>query len=96
VPCDRLAAVNAVPEDRGRREFVTESYLVVAHPRKISAVMLGIGNLGVHLLRRAEQRDLQLPRLGRGEYAVVLHLGDNRNGVCAGTPFSELGSAPDS
>jgi hypothetical protein len=38
VPCDRSAAVNAVPEDRGRRELVTESDLVFAHPRKISAV----------------------------------------------------------
>ena len=44
MPCDRLAAVNAVPEDRGRRELVTESYLVFAHPRKISAAMSGGGH----------------------------------------------------
>src|SRR5690348_8485327 len=40
----------------------------------VAAAMRGIGNLGVHPLRRAERCDLQLPRHGDGEWALTLHL----------------------
>jgi len=71
--------------------------MLVVSAHVAGLVMRSIGNLGVHPLKRAERGDLQLPRHGHGEYAVIFHLG-----AIIATAFAqvrrtlELGSAPDS